>query len=179
MVSQDAVQRRLQELKEDAESGSYFLNPDEEMVTDLVEGLLTNQERYGMELCPCRLMEGEPQDNLDIVCPCDYRDVDLAEKGACFCALYLTESNLKQGGPDRQVPDRRLQTKRQAIEKVNSLSQTVTEVFANQAEGDYPVWRCKVCGYLCANAYPPGQCPICKAKKERFEKMSIMLSKAK
>jgi ferredoxin-thioredoxin reductase catalytic chain len=33
-----------------------------------------------------------------------------------------------------------------------------------------PVWRCKVCGYLCARESPPEVCPICKAKKERFEK---------
>lgn len=33
-----------------------------------------------------------------------------------------------------------------------------------------PVWRCKVCGYLCAREGPPEVCPICKAKKERFER---------
>jgi ferredoxin-thioredoxin reductase catalytic chain len=33
-----------------------------------------------------------------------------------------------------------------------------------------PVWRCKVCGYLCARDEPPEICPICKAKKERFER---------
>jgi len=32
-----------------------------------------------------------------------------------------------------------------------------------------PVWRCKVCGYLCGREHPPDICPICKAKKERFE----------
>jgi rubrerythrin len=33
-----------------------------------------------------------------------------------------------------------------------------------------PVWRCRVCGYLCARENPPEVCPICKAKKDRFEK---------
>lgn len=31
------------------------------------------------------------------------------------------------------------------------------------------VWRCKVCGYLCARAGPPETCPICKVSRERFE----------
>lgn len=31
------------------------------------------------------------------------------------------------------------------------------------------VWRCKVCGYLCAMDNPPMKCPICKADKDRFE----------
>ena len=34
----------------------------------------------------------------------------------------------------------------------------------------YPVWRCKVCGYLCARDGPPEICPICKVKKDRFER---------
>ena len=34
----------------------------------------------------------------------------------------------------------------------------------------FPVWRCKVCGYLCAREQPPGICPVCKAKKDRFER---------
>lgn len=33
-----------------------------------------------------------------------------------------------------------------------------------------PIWRCKVCGYLCARDEPPEVCPICKAKKDRFER---------
>lgn len=33
-----------------------------------------------------------------------------------------------------------------------------------------PVWRCRVCGYLCARDGPPEVCPICKAKKEHFER---------
>jgi rubrerythrin len=33
-----------------------------------------------------------------------------------------------------------------------------------------PVWRCRVCGYLCARDEPPEVCPICKVKKDRFER---------
>jgi rubrerythrin len=36
----------------------------------------------------------------------------------------------------------------------------------------YPVWRCRVCGYLCARDGPPEVCPICKAKKDRFERFA-------
>jgi ferredoxin-thioredoxin reductase catalytic chain len=34
----------------------------------------------------------------------------------------------------------------------------------------YPIWRCKVCGYICARDEPPGICPICKVTKDRFER---------
>ena len=33
-----------------------------------------------------------------------------------------------------------------------------------------PVWRCKVCGYLCARRRPPLKCPVCKADQDRFER---------
>jgi rubrerythrin len=35
---------------------------------------------------------------------------------------------------------------------------------------NYPVWRCKVCGYLCARDAPPEVCPICKVSADRFER---------
>lgn len=34
----------------------------------------------------------------------------------------------------------------------------------------YPVWRCKICGYICSRNEPPEICPICKASKDRFER---------
>ncbi|MCX6100041.1 MAG: ferredoxin:glutaredoxin reductase, partial [Candidatus Bipolaricaulota bacterium] len=46
---------------------------------------------------------------------------------------------------------------------------------ATKAEGPLPraegmrVWRCRVCGYLCARERPPAVCPICKATSVRFE----------
>jgi rubrerythrin len=35
---------------------------------------------------------------------------------------------------------------------------------------EMPMWRCTVCGYLCAREGPPDVCPICKVTKERFER---------
>jgi rubrerythrin len=34
----------------------------------------------------------------------------------------------------------------------------------------FPVWRCRVCGYLCAREAPPLACPVCKATKDRFDR---------
>jgi rubrerythrin len=40
---------------------------------------------------------------------------------------------------------------------------------ARGATGEIRVWRCKVCGYLCARTGPPEVCPICKVSRDRFE----------
>ena len=50
----------------------------------LLEALLSNIERYGYMACPCRLAAGSKEEDLDIVCPCDYRDADVVEFDACY-----------------------------------------------------------------------------------------------
>jgi ferredoxin-thioredoxin reductase catalytic chain len=162
-MEKETVQNRYNTLKKEAEERGYRFNPDHELAMSLVQGLVANSLRYGEEFCPCRLVRGEKQDNLDIVCPCDYRDQDIAEYGSCFCGLYVSPEVEEGGGPEKQTPERRpsLEERRAKAQKGN----------AGELKGlAYPVWRCKVCGYLCANPQAPKVCPICKAKQERFEK---------
>lgn len=83
-VTQDEIDKAYNQLKKEAEAYGYHLNPDVEFSKDLVRGLLENQERYGYWNCPCRLASENRQEDLDIICPCDYRDADLTEYGACF-----------------------------------------------------------------------------------------------
>lgn len=39
--------------------------------------------------------------------------------------------------------------------------------------GGLKVWRCRVCGYLCARESPPETCPVCKADRDRFEQFEF------
>jgi ferredoxin-thioredoxin reductase catalytic chain len=147
-------------LEREAESSGYHLNPDPEFSGGLAESLLINQKRYGYMACPCRLASGEREKDTDIICPCDYRDADLEEFGACYCALYVSQDVLTGKITIRSIPERR--GKEKAQEKA------VTEF----RKFSLPVWRCKVCGYLCARDNPPEKCPICKAGKDRFERFA-------
>jgi ferredoxin-thioredoxin reductase catalytic subunit len=83
-IPTEEVERLYRQLEKDAAVGGYHLNPDVPFTTELVEGLVTNSERYGYPLCPCRLTGGNRQADLDIICPCDYRDADLDEYDTCF-----------------------------------------------------------------------------------------------
>lgn len=155
-------------LKQEAEASGYNLNPDEEFSRGLAHGLLVNAERYGYASCPCRLASGKKEDDLDIVCPCDYRDADLSEFGACYCALYVSSAIARGEAEAQPVPERR-PPKRAREKKVGG----VNVVAGDSSEGGMKVWRCKVCGYLCARDAPPDVCPICKAGKERFEQLTL------
>jgi len=162
-ITPQALDRLYRRLYQETEAGGYHLNPDESFTKELVKGLLVNEKRYGYWACPCRLASGEKQEDLDIICPCDYRDPDLSDYGACYCALYVTGEVLKGERKLTMVPERRPPAEER--EKARSAAQ-----IPNLSSLPYPVWRCKVCGYLCAREGPPEVCPICKAKKDRFEK---------
>jgi ferredoxin-thioredoxin reductase catalytic subunit len=157
----DALYERLDR---EAEAAGYHLNPDGEFTRDLIEGLLVNEERYGYRACPCRLASGKKDEDLDMICPCDYRDADLLDWGACYCALYVSDA-VKNGeqsvGP---IPERRPPPKGRSHLHSGSADTHPAP------PGGLPVYRCRVCGYLCAREHPPAVCPICKAKRDRFER---------
>ena len=162
-ITPDEVQSLFERLKKEAEASGYYLNPDGDFTKELLRGIVVNLKRYGYGSCPCRLSEGDKWKDLDIICPCDYRDPDLSEFGACYCALYVSEAVLKGEMQLEPVPERRLsQDERQTPKSTGS-----PVGFMSVA---YPVWRCKVCGYLCARDEPSDVCPICKAGKDRFER---------
>lgn len=155
-------------LDREARAAGYNLNPDVDFTKGLVEGLLVNEARYGYWACPCRLAEGIRDHDLDIICPCDYRDQDLEDYGACYCALYVSDAILNGSQPLESIPERRLPTE-ERIAGASAETEHEEELVGFTRSG-IPVWRCKVCGYLCARPQPPLKCPICKADKDRFER---------
>ncbi|HOM95264.1 MAG TPA: ferredoxin-thioredoxin reductase catalytic domain-containing protein [Methanofastidiosum sp.] len=161
-MPEDRINKFYEKLKKDAEAVGYQLNPDTNFTKKLVKGLLVNQDRYSYQACPCRISSGVKDEDLDIICPCDYRDSDLEEYGTCYCALYVSQDVLNGKKELVSIPDRRLTEKEKIKQKESKIEIT--------SSLKYPIWRCKVCGYLCARDGPPEICPICKAKKDRFEK---------
>jgi ferredoxin-thioredoxin reductase catalytic subunit len=83
-VTADEIDSFYRRLKKDAGDYGYFLNPETDFTLDLVKGILVNEKRYGYGACPCRLAAGNKDEDLDIVCPCDYRDPDLSQFGSCY-----------------------------------------------------------------------------------------------
>lgn len=158
------VMKLFEKLEREAKQGGYILNPDIEFTKGLIKGLLINERRYGYPACPCRLAANDKAIDLDIICPCYYRDPDLSEYGACYCALYVSREIASGKKELRPVPERR-----SAIEKRLQSKPAGIDISA-PLKLSVPVWRCLVCGYLCGRDSPPEVCPICKASKDRFER---------
>ncbi|MBC7356678.1 MAG: ferredoxin:thioredoxin reductase [Desulfomicrobiaceae bacterium] len=96
-----------EKLKAIQEPKGYFFNKDMQMTMDLLESLLVNKERYGYMACPCRLASGKLDLDRDILCPCVYREPDVAEYGACYCGLYVSQDWNEGRIPHVTVPERR------------------------------------------------------------------------
>jgi ferredoxin-thioredoxin reductase catalytic chain len=158
------IDRLYEKLNREAGASGYHLNPDVGFTRGLIKGLIENERRYGYRTCPCRLATGRKQDDLDIICPCDYRDPDLDDYGACYCALYVSQATLKGKKKIGSIPERRPPPGKKG--KSGELSRAAVKPL----NLSLPVWRCKVCGYLCARERPPEECPVCRAGKERFER---------
>jgi len=94
-------------LKKVQEPKGYYFSNNHERVMELLEALLVNKERYGYMVCPCRLASGDRDNDRDIICPCVYRQPDVAEFGSCYCNLYVSKE-WNEGKIDQQyVPERR------------------------------------------------------------------------
>jgi ferredoxin-thioredoxin reductase catalytic subunit len=88
----DQVDQLLEVWEHFAEGKPFRLNPDSEFVRTLARGELENQNNHGLKYCPCRLRTKNWEEDLKLVCPCNfpihetYKDV---KEGECWCGLFV------------------------------------------------------------------------------------------
>ncbi|MGZ4850054.1 MAG: ferredoxin-thioredoxin reductase catalytic domain-containing protein [Candidatus Bathyarchaeia archaeon] len=180
MITLEQVRRRAEA---DAKTYGYYLTPQPELLQGFLEGLKTNEDRYGYPLCPCRLASGVYDYDRDIICPCDYRDPDVAQYGSCYCRLYVNKE-VYESKKLPEVPERRPLEKQERAygtqtaakqspsqkeqEKSSAAPLTTSQGAKPQPTVKKKLWYCKQCGYVVYREDPPYVCPICKAKKEMF-----------
>ena len=156
----------------DAHTFGYHLTPDPDLLQGFLEGLKVNEDRYGYPSCPCRLASGNLEVDRDIICPCDYRDPDVAEFGACYCRLYVNKDVYEGKVELPTVPERRPIEKQSRAYTTAALPiEAKPAAFPKEvktAENKPKLWYCKQCGYVVFRDDPPYVCPICKAKRELF-----------
>jgi ferredoxin-thioredoxin reductase catalytic subunit len=179
MTTIDKVRQRAEA---DARTYGYYLNPDPKFLQNLLEGLKQNEERYSYPSCPCRLASGKFEYDRDILCPCDYRDADVQEFGACYCGLYVRKDIHEGKAELKPIPERRpVEKQARAYGGTASPATAVTQnaepaAVSKKAGVSAPekkLWYCKQCGYVVFRDAPPYVCPICKAKKELFKEITV------
>lgn len=75
-----------------AEKNEFQVNPSLEKANMLIDGVLSCDDNHGMKYCPCRLIAKDFDEDLKLICPCNflihetYKD---KEDGECWCGLFV------------------------------------------------------------------------------------------
>ncbi len=80
-------------IEEFASRNEFRVNPDGEKVATLLDGIFANEANHGLKYCPCRLATKDEDEDLKIVCPCNFLVHETyrgRERGECWCGLFVT-----------------------------------------------------------------------------------------
>jgi len=70
----------------------FQVNPDREKVDLLLSGIFENERNHGLKFCPCRLRTKDWEEDLRIVCPCNFTIHETykgIKDGECWCGLFV------------------------------------------------------------------------------------------
>ncbi len=81
--------RFLEAVEKFTENNEFQVNPDRKKVSLLLEGIFNNEKNHGLKYCPCRLITKDFEEDLKLVCPCNFLIHNtFKEKGECWCGLF-------------------------------------------------------------------------------------------
>lgn len=79
-------------IEEFTERSEFQVNPNSEKANMLIDGVFSCEENHGMKYCPCRLIAKDFEEDLKLVCPCNFliHETYKDEKdGECWCGLFV------------------------------------------------------------------------------------------
>lgn len=82
----------LQAIERFTVGNEFRVNPDKNKVKTLLEGIFNNDKNHGLKYCPCRLITKNFEEDLNLVCPCNFRVHETyrdKEDGECWCGLFI------------------------------------------------------------------------------------------
>ena len=86
-MNEEELRRAWEEF---CKKNDFKLNPDAEHVDSVIEGVLENERKHGLKLCPCRLRDGSSEMDFKLICPCNFKaQKTWASKGECWCGLFV------------------------------------------------------------------------------------------
>ncbi len=72
-----------------AKQSGFRLNPDDKIVNGIIKGLLKNKKEKGELYCPCRIVSGNKDEDMKIICPCVFHLSEIKKDGHCHCNLFV------------------------------------------------------------------------------------------
>jgi ferredoxin-thioredoxin reductase catalytic subunit len=75
-----------------ADNNEFRINPNEKKVNLLFDGIFENEQNHGLKYCPCRLKSKDFQEDMKIICPCNFLVHETykgKDRGECWCGLFV------------------------------------------------------------------------------------------
>ena len=83
-------QEILKAFEEFCRDNEFELNPDKTHVEECIDGILENEKKYGLKYCPCRIVSGDFQKDLELLCPCNFTIQEKYKaQEECWCGLFV------------------------------------------------------------------------------------------
>ncbi len=76
-------------------NNDFKLNPDKDHVDMIIKGVLENEKKHNLKLCPCRIRDGTREKDLELICPCNFKihktwTTPIEGKAQmCWCGLFV------------------------------------------------------------------------------------------
>jgi len=72
------------------EKNGFILNPENKFVDSVADGVLENEKKHRLKLCPCRLRDGTFERDIELLCPCNFEIQETWKKeDRCWCGLFI------------------------------------------------------------------------------------------
>ena len=86
----DRIKKIIERWEDFAKRNDISLNKDRKRVDLLANGVLNNEDNYGLKYCPCRLNTGDEVADTKLICPCNFKaQKTWKETGECWCTLFV------------------------------------------------------------------------------------------
>ncbi|OGZ32689.1 MAG: hypothetical protein A2V69_03690 [Candidatus Portnoybacteria bacterium RBG_13_40_8] len=83
------IEKIIENYQNYAEKNGFRLNPERKTVERVIKGLLENEKKYGKRYCPCRRVNGNPEEDKLKICPCVWHREEIERDGHCYCGLFV------------------------------------------------------------------------------------------
>ena len=83
------IEETIEKYQKYAKKNGFQLNPDKEVVKNIIEILLKKEETLGKRYCPCRRLTEDKEKNKEIICPCKFHLNEIKNDGHCHCFLFV------------------------------------------------------------------------------------------
>ena len=86
---EEKIEKLILEYEAYAKKNGFAINPNRNLVENIVRALLKKEMTLGCRYCPCRVVTGDTEQDEKIIRPCVFPEDEIKLQGFCHCRLFV------------------------------------------------------------------------------------------